>query len=664
MKTTALSLLLSLTYVLGFAQVTNSSCGTAKALLAQPNDFNYCSTDAEHTTVGSTSGQVWFKFIASRSDVNITVVGKMNGSTATLLAPSISLYQGCSNSIYSSVTHAGNLTTLYKGGLVIGESYSFMVSGNNTGTFKLCINNYTPILQAGQDCGTASFLCNKQTFTQTNVSGAGTNPNEATGTCLASPGVNSEQNSVWYKWIAAKNGTLTFIITPSSRDDIDWVLFDLGTTNDCMKAAPANAIRCAAGRGVDCDPQTQHVYTPTGLSLTATDYSEASGCFGGQDGFVKYVDMLEGHIYSLLINNFDSSNHGFTIEFGGTSDFVGPSAKIDFVQNGPCQNQSYTFKSLSTNFSNLKWTLGEGASISTTTAEGPFDVSYSTSGTKTVVLEAFNDKGCSVIDTKIFNAIAKSRSSVITANQTSYCVGDTIRMSTTLQSNATYLWTGPNNFTSAEASIKIPVDVSSRAGVYSLVVTIDNCARDTSSYVIPPIPEKPIAGFIVETIAELPTSQTIQFLNTSINADHYLWNFGDGNTSEEANPVHTYTSTGIFDINLRIFNSGACSQTSAVAHSALAIEEGGTIHNHTIFTPNGDAINDEFVINTTNLKSYKIRIFDRYGTLLFVSSNISENWKGLYQNAPLAVGTYYYVIDGVGLNGKEVNKSGSVTILR
>ena len=117
MKTTALSLLLSLTYVIGFAQVTNSSCGTAKALLAQTNEFNYCSMDAEHTTVGSTSGQVWFKFIASRSDVNITVVGKMNGSTATLLAPSISLYQGCSNSIYSSVTsgltHQNKITAVY-----------------------------------------------------------------------------------------------------------------------------------------------------------------------------------------------------------------------------------------------------------------------------------------------------------------------------------------------------------------------------------------------------------------------------------------------------------------------------------------------------------------------------------------------------------------------
>lgn len=661
MKTTALGLLLSLTYVIGFAQVTNSSCGTAKALLAQSNEFNYCSTDAEHTTVGSTNGLVWFKFIANRSDVNITIVGRMNGSTATLLAPSISLYQGCSNSIYSSVTHAGNLTTLYKGGLVIGESYYFTVSGSNTGTFKLCINNYTPILQTGQDCGTASFLCNKQTFTQTNVSGVGTNPDEAANTCLASPGVNSEQNSVWYKWIAANNGTLTFVITPSSRDDIDWVLFDLGTNNDCARAA---AIRCAAGRGVDCDPQTQRVYIRTGLSLTATDYSEASGCIGGQDGLVKYVDMLSGHVYGLLINNFDSSNHGFTIEFGGTGEFAGPNAKIGFVQNGPCPYQSYTFKSLSSNFSNLKWTLGEGASISTTTAEGPFDITYSTSGVKTVVLEAFNDKGCSVIDTKIFTAIAKSSSSLITANKTSYCLGDTIRMNTPLQANATYLWTGPSGFTSTETSISIPIDSISRAGVYSLIVIADTCRRDTSNYIVPPIPEKPIARFIAETIAELPTSQTIRFLNTSINADHYLWNFGDGNTSEEANPVHTYTSTGTFDINLRIFNNDACSQTIAVVHSTLAIKEGWTIHNHTIFTPNDDSINDEFVVNTTNLKSYEIRIFDRYGTLLFVSSNISENWKGLYKNAPLAVGTYYYVIDGVSLNGKEVNKSGSVTILR
>lgn len=651
--------------LIGFTQVLNNSCSTAKKLLTQADELNYCSGDTEYTTVGSSTGEVWFTFIAHRSDVNITAIGPVNGSAATLLVPTILLFQDCGNGIYSSVTHTGNLSTLYKGGLIIGERYYFRISGSNTGTFKLCLNNYTPVLRVGQDCGTASFLCNKQLFTQTNVTGAGANVNEAAGTCMASPGVNSEQNSVWYKWIAANDGSLTFTITPSSRDDIDWVLFDLGTSDDCSKVRPANAIRCAAGRGVDCDPRTQHVYTITGMSLTDTDISEGPGCADGQNGFVKYVDMIQGHIYGLLINNFDSSGHGFTIEFGGTGEFVGPNAKLNFVENTTCPlDPSYTFISLSTHYSNLKWTFGEGASISTTTGEGPFTVSYATSGLKTAVLEALNDRGCEVIDTKVVTALAKPLPPVIDGGKMQYCLGDTIRLYTPMRSNMSFQWTGPNGFTSSKDSVVIPVDAGNRAGVYSLVAAMgDYCKSATASFTVPPVSEKPRADFNSKSLSESSNLQLIQFLNTSTGADHYLWDFGDGNSSSEVNPTHVYTSAGLFAVYLHAFASGSCPD-EAVAHTALFIGKDGTIRNHSAFTPNGDSINDEFVVNVTDLKSYKIRIFDRYGVLLFTSSDYADNWTGLYQGNPLPVGVYYYVIDGLGLNGKEISKSGSVTILK
>lgn len=43
---------------------------------------------------------------------------------------------------------------------------------------------------------------------------------------------------------------------------------------------------------------------------------------------------------------------------------------------------------------------------------------------------------------------------------------------------------------------------------------------------------------------------TVSFNNTSVNADSYLWDFGDGNTSTEANPVHTYETDGTYDVTL------------------------------------------------------------------------------------------------------------------
>lgn len=57
-----------------------------------------------------------------------------------------------------------NVTSFYKGGLIIGNTYYIAVSGENqrTGTFQLCLNNYNPVLKTGQDCATASYLCSTQ----------------------------------------------------------------------------------------------------------------------------------------------------------------------------------------------------------------------------------------------------------------------------------------------------------------------------------------------------------------------------------------------------------------------------------------------------------------------------------------------------------------------
>jgi gliding motility-associated-like protein len=81
------------------------------------------------------------------------------------------------------------------------------------------------------------------------------------------------------------------------------------------------------------------------------------------------------------------------------------------------------------------------------------------------------------------------------------------------------------------------------------------------------------------------------------------------------------------------------------------------------FSPNGDGINDKWVIQS--LESYPnsiIQVFDRYGRIVFTAptgTNIA--WDGTYKGTALPTGTYYYVIDP--RNGRPAT-SGSVTILR
>ena len=816
------------------AQPSNDNC--EQALVIQ-NVSNYCSADKEFTNVGAAGNDVWFQFTARAFDVNISVSGNTDGSGnlgGTMQNPIVELYLACNTAqIVTSQVSSDNVTSLYKGGLIIGAVYYIRVSGSANGSFKLCVNNYTPIFKPGQDCSSASVLCSKETFTQTDVSGGGMNSNEAAGTCLAAFGVNSEQNSAWYKWTAANNGTLTFVITPTANDDIDWVLYDLGTVDNCGNVNVANAIRCNAGRGVDCFGAGQKRYTKTGLDLTSVDLNENGGCFEGQDGFVRFIDMQQGHVYALLVNNFDRGNNGFTIEFGGTGEFLGPQAVIDFKQNNACTpEQNFTFTSLSSNYNRLKWTFGNGASLDSANTEGPITVSYSTPGIKTVVLQAFGDKGCSVITSKTFTVAFKPDPPAIALNKDSFCLNETITLSTPAQEGAAFAWTGPNGFTSDQQTVNIPVTDYNRGGVYSLTVTIAGCTSDASNVTIPAIKETPVVSLEItennpctnqlsytvnitasqfqnittdfgtgaqvisgtgkgpftltygspgvrnvvitalsssgcsvtaskvidvpaltpkpliaisesnfclnDTIslstspspntsyvwsgpnnftstspsislvltnvnlageytlvatrgrcsseaasitvpdiipkpvaaftsnpkipAKLTAPVTVQFTNNSTDADTYLWDFGDGSTSDEENPVHTYTDFGEYSVTLTATKSNACSTSVAQGKFIITVDNAIFIPN--TFSPNGDQINDQFIVTISNIQSYRIQIFNRYGSPLFQANDIFDNWKGEYNSRPLPVGTYYYIIDAISLNGDVIKKSGPISIIK
>lgn len=667
------------------SQPANDACDNAMLL---SNLNNYCSADAQFNNSAATSSgvsipsswtphassdglDVWFKFTAVAYDINISVTGDVSGGGSrggTMLKPLVALYStdDCSafSQIIGSLSVNGNAALLYVGGLTVGQEYKIRVSAanNNTGTFKLCVNNYNPGIEPGQDCSTAALLCSKQGFTNSRVAGAGNNNQESAETCLG-----SERNTAWYKFIAANAGTLTFVITPSvSTDDFDWVLYDLGTTGDCSGVNAANAIRCAAGHGVDNSGcPNEPLYYKTGMNLTETDQSEAGSCGDGQNGFVQYINMVQGHIYALLIDNFSNANNGFSIEFGGTGEFLGPQSKMSFVANNQCSaNQSFTFTNESAYYSGLRWNFGAGADKAVLTTAGPHTVTYSSPGIKTVVLEAIGEGGCFTVATKTFAVGVTPAQPVIVPNKTNFCIKDTIRLTTTEVPGLTYSWTGPSGFTSDNASVAIPVKDFDVAGEYILSVSSGDCFASSVSITIPPVLINPTAAFrsVPDLPAKLSWPVTITFFNDSRNADTYLWDFGDGSTSAETDPMHTYTTAGDYDVTLTAFKSTVCS--SSVMKGKFVIRAIGTLFIPNTFTPNGDNINDEFVVTVTNLLSYHLRIFNRWGDLLFETNSIFGNWNGLHNGNPVPMGTYYYVIDGADLNGSKIKESGSVTVIR
>lgn len=407
----------------------NTSCTRAQQVV---NPSNYCSELGEFNNVNAGvipgeqfygvdrcwSGRdedihdMWFRFTALARAVNVLVNGTANGGT--LVQPQVTLYSdsGCFNNNTDPIACERDDTgdgaiNLFQGGLVIGASYLIRIDGSDgaVGSFQLCINNFNPPVEPGQDFSSSSILCDKTTFTVQTVSGGGQDSDEGAGTCLGGLQGDSENQSTWFSWTAANSGSLSFTISPLLEDDIDWVLFELPDGID--RGDTRTQIRCSVAYG-GSDPGIISCGSLTGMNDTSTDVEESGGCENGQDGFVRSINMVEGTSYALLVNNWDESGAGFEIEFGGTGEFLGP--EPEFVPNVnldilECDTE-VTFTDASSfdlgNIVSWEWNFGQGATPQFAMGKDPQTVIYESVGDKVAALTVESDKGCLVTYTLPF----------------------------------------------------------------------------------------------------------------------------------------------------------------------------------------------------------------------------------------------------------------------
>ncbi|WP_256012193.1 YDG domain-containing protein [Desertivirga xinjiangensis] len=111
---------------------------------------------------------------------------------------------------------------------------------------------------------------------------------------------------------------------------------------------------------------------------------------------------------------------------------------------------------------------------------------------------------------------------------------------------------------------------------------------------------------------------------------------------------------------LTVTNANGCVSTQSITIEVLA--DFKVVDGTNIITPNGDDVNDNFVIRNIDMyPNNVVKIFDRAGRLLYSKNNYSNEFNGTFQGSPLAEDTYYYVVDFGP--GKERIK-GFITIVR
>jgi gliding motility-associated-like protein len=101
-----------------------------------------------------------------------------------------------------------------------------------------------------------------------------------------------------------------------------------------------------------------------------------------------------------------------------------------------------------------------------------------------------------------------------------------------------------------------------------------------------------------------------------------------------------------------------------VSQDSLTIYVSGSIYVPNAFTPNGDGNNDYFKAITTELRSFELQIYNRWGELVYQSTSLNAQWDGTENGKQSPVATYVWQIKYVENSGKEGEQVGLVNLIR
>jgi gliding motility-associated-like protein len=179
----------------------------------------------------------------------------------------------------------------------------------------------------------------------------------------------------------------------------------------------------------------------------------------------------------------------------------------------------------------------------------------------------------------------------------------------------------------------------------------------------------PQASFVFGPQPASIAAPNISFTSTSTNATSWLWNFDDNlynpstNASTEPSPDHVYSEVGTYCVTLLVSNQNTCFDTIS---DCLDIAPDYTFYIPNAFTPNNSGLNDVFAPKGENIVEFSMRIFNRWGTQIFASTDVNQGWDGKVQGkseiAPNDV--YVYIIDTKDVIGEQRQYIGHVTIIK
>ncbi|MEK7227021.1 MAG: gliding motility-associated C-terminal domain-containing protein, partial [Bacteroidota bacterium] len=187
------------------------------------------------------------------------------------------------------------------------------------------------------------------------------------------------------------------------------------------------------------------------------------------------------------------------------------------------------------------------------------------------------------------------------------------------------------------------------------------CSRDSSITIT--VANPPTAAFTYLPQNPSIKNPNVSFSNASQNSSSWQWTFGSADSSSLENPSYSFPQYGSWNVQLIAFNDAGCTDT---ALQKIFIAPDVFINLPDAFTPNGDGNNDAMNIFHAGIaKLIDFRIYNRWGELVFQTTNINAGWDGTFRGKLQDTGTFvYYITAESAENNLRFSRKGTFTLIR
>ena len=494
-----------------------------------------------------------------------------------------------------------------------------------------------------------------------------------------------DQNGVIYQGICANcNGGST---TPFPTTVGVWAPMNGAGANGCNEAAVKIAFNFAG--------------VAAGLKVTANGRQwDTSGCVPLLADLQDTIRNAKSYVWNFGDGGKDTATTGYAVQHTYNSPGVytvmlvaidsnscnvadttyrhiiarTDKAPVDFAyvkdQTQPCTSLTYDFTNLSTappgkpfRSTSFIWDFGDGTPPFTD-GPGPVTHPFQTPGTYVVNLIMDDTSYCNYPDTATRTLRVSPLAKAQFVTPATGCAPDSAVFNNTSLGGLTFIWNfgdGSPLYTGTN-----PIHPYPNPGTYTVsLLELDSTTcnqRDSTTFTIV-ISGKPTAGFTY--FPETPIANTpFIFTNGSVGAVTYKWLFGDGDSTVKNSMdtvEHIYIQTDTFTVCLLATNTAGCTDTVCRPVAALI---NPLLDVPNAFTPGRFGTNSVIRVMGFGITHMDFRIFNRWGRLVFQSTDPNVGWDGYYQGQLQPMDVYAYTLQADFSNGKHVTKKGDITLIR